>query len=355
MESNRQIEQTAAEWIIRRDGEDWTPAEEAQLREWLGSRMAHRAAYLRLEAAWEQTFRLQALGAGTQPGVTPPPGKWRVSPFFERRQPVAETETKPTLRTSKSRLLALAAGLLLVFGVGTHVFTALDGDRYATPVGGMASIPLKDGSNITLNTASKIRVMLNEHQRLIKLDGGEAFFEVAKDARRPFIVQAGNRLIIAVGTRFSVRREGRDVQVVVTEGEVRLENAMPDAVTSRYSNTRTSASLLAAGAIAHTSNARLMVEEKTPREAEDSLSWRTGYLTFKALPLPEAIAEFNRYTSRKILIQDPQVAAFHVSGRFRATNAEAFLRVLRQGFGIEAREADDTIVLTSGRTGTPQS
>jgi hypothetical protein len=115
-----------------------------------------------------------------------------------------------------------ATVLLSVVAVGYIVFSQ-PGERYSTPVGGMASLPLQDGSHVTLNTASRVRVELTAGERRIDLDQGEAFFEVAKDKNRPFVVRAGDKRVIAVGTKFSVLREDSDVRVVVTEGTVRVE------------------------------------------------------------------------------------------------------------------------------------
>lgn len=349
MESAKQIEHTAAAWIVRRDSGEWTPAEEAQLSEWLNASMAHRAAFWRLEAAWEQSLRLQALGAGQKPGMVPPHGQWQFSPFFEQRQAATESRSDNEAGPSWWRLLALAAGVLLIIGMGVYGYTALEGDRYTTPVGAMASVALQDGSRVTLNTASEIRVVLSENERVIELERGEVFFDVAKDPTRPFIVRAGERRVVAVGTQFSVRRHDDDMQIVVTEGKVRIEKAAHEVPPSRLDGGGAEA-ILTAGAIARTSDAKLLVESRTAREAEEALSWRTGYLIFDALPLPDAIAEFNRYTPRPIRIGDPYLATLRVSGRFRVTNADAFLRVLNKGFGVQTRETADTIVLMSGRT-----
>src|SRR5262249_39417186 len=124
------------------------------------------------------------------------------------------------------RVFALAASLALgIGGSGVYIYQAgmLDRDGYRTPVGGIESVPTADGSTITLNTDSQIRVALSASERRIELKHGEAYFEVAHDPNRPFVVHAGNKRVIAVGTKFSVRRDYDDVQVVVTEGKVRLE------------------------------------------------------------------------------------------------------------------------------------
>jgi transmembrane sensor len=202
-------------------------------------------------------------------------------------------------------------------------------------VGSVTSIALRDGSRVTLNTASRVHVSLNESERHVELEAGEAFFEVAHDATRPFVVTAGTRRIIAVGTRFSVRMEGDEVRVVVTEGKVRFER-----------DENAGAELLVAGQTAHSTRNAILVQEKTAHDAETALSWRSGYLTFDETTLADAVAEFNRYTERKIRIADPKLAAIRINGKFRSSNADEFVELLRSGFGIHAEETADIIRLS---------
>ncbi|HWM67859.1 MAG TPA: FecR domain-containing protein [Steroidobacteraceae bacterium] len=368
MESHKQIEDAAAEFLAKRDSGDWGEVDQARLSRWMQGSTARRVAILRLEAIWEEAGRVRALGAGLQPGAVPPPGEWGRSPFFNSdndtyetvpRSEATESEDEPRARAvdvrSETRvtgwngvssprrrgLLAVAAGLLLAVGIGAYLTLIPSGDRYSTPVGGVASVPLQDGSNVILNTASAVRVELTPTARRIRLDKGEAFFEVAKDPRRPFIVQAGSKRVIAVGTKFSVRRTGEEIRVVVTEGRVRIEGVGPDA-----GRAVRPADILPAGSIASADEAGLLVQEKPLAEVEADLSWRRGYLTFHETPLGDAIVEFNRYNTRPIAIDDPKVASIRISGTFRPTNREAFIRLLQDGFSIHVSIKDDRTVLT---------
>jgi transmembrane sensor len=334
---SRTIEDRAAAWLVRRDSADWGEADEAQLTAWLDESTANRVAFLRLEVGWEQSERLTALGAGKPRGIVPPRGGWRVSPFFNLRQ-AAASRRHPRMRA----LVALAASLLIAVAGGYFwIFHA--GEGYSTPIGGIASIPLRDGSNVTLNTGSEFRVAVTDDERRIRLDRGEAYFEVAKDASRPFVVIAGDKRVVAVGTRFSVLRNGDEIRIVVTEGKVRVESA--DAPLDFASSK--GGPLLVAGTIARASSTAVVVEARSLQRAEEMLSWRAGYLIFEETALAQAVAEFNRYNTRKVYIDDPAVAALRISGKFRATNAEAFIRVLRDGFGIQAKVSDERVVLSA--------
>jgi transmembrane sensor len=215
---------------------------------------------------------------------------------------------------------------------------------------------------VTLNTDSQVHIELTPQERHIRLDDGEAFFEVAHDAARPFVVQVGTKRVIAVGTKFSVRRTGDDIRVVVTEGKVRVESgsarggegpavafsAGRDAVgerTEMYQARGSGEVFLTPGDVASASDDGVVVEQKPLAEAEANLTWRQGYLTFRDTSLADAIAEFNRYNAHKIAIADPTVAAIRISGTFRALNYAAFVRVLDDGFAIHARSTDDTTTL----------
>jgi transmembrane sensor len=211
---------------------------------------------------------------------------------------------------------------------------------YSTPVGGIASVPMSDGSKVTLNTDSKIRLDVTKTQRLVELEQGEAFFDVAKDPSRPFIVTAGSKRVVAVGTKFSVRREHNELQVFVTEGRVRVEDVA--APSSEHDALLT----LSAGSLARGEDDALLVQQQTVPEIERHLSWRTGYLIFRDTPLADAVAEFNRYNSQQLVIDDPRVAEIRVSGKFRPTQYEAFGRLMQEGFSVRMQRVGGDIVLS---------
>jgi transmembrane sensor len=105
--------------------------------------------------------------------------------------------------------------------------------------------------------------------------------------------------------------------------------------------------LLAAGTIARAAGDAVLIQKTGVREIEQSLTWRTGVLTFRDTPLAEAVAEFNRYNSRKIVIEDPGIAAVEVGGIFRSNNVDPFVRLLEEAFPIRASAEGDRIVLRS--------
>lgn len=340
------IEETATRWFAKRASGTWTEADQTEFDAWLEAATAHRIQYLRVEAAWNHAARLKALGAGVAAGTIPARGAWGDARFSDGlgRHSGGEDRSPAPRRKGRvfTRFAVATAAALVLFAVGIYVYIGHfnAGDHYMTPVGGIDTVALNDGSHVTLNTDTSIRVSLGEHERRIRLDKGEAFFEVAPDKTRPFIVYAGEKRVMAVGTKFSVRRDHDDVQVVVTEGRVNLERA-----TSGAGVAVPPATFLDAGAIARTQESEVLVRPDAAQEAEKLLSWRGGYVNFEDMALADAVAEFNRYNERKIFIQDPAIAALRLSGRFRANNTDAFLWLIQSGFPITVEQRADKVVL----------
>lgn len=341
MESSRDTERAAALWLAKRAGDRWSDADEAALNQWLEASTRNRVAFIRANTAWQQAARLKALGAGMSPGAIPAPGEWRFSPFFSSGPTVdvaavemgAQPETRWWWRV---RFRALAAGVALVAAASVAWVHWPAGPSYRTPVGGLASVPIADGSKVTLNTDSEIRVTLTPTERRVNIEHGEAFFEVAKDSARPFVVRAGDKRIVAIGTKFSVRRDADDVRVVVTEGQVRVEGGSAET---------TPPTQLSAGTVARASATGVLVQAKPLPEVEEYLSWRSGYLVFRNVALADAVAEFNRYNTHRIVIDDPAVAVMRVGGNFRSTNVGGFLRLLQEGYPVRIEQRDEVTLL----------
>ena len=373
MANSTQIEQTAAAWLARRDGGDWRERDRSRLDEWLAESIAHRVAFLRLEAAWAHSGRLQALGAGIQAGVIPARGQWSRAPLDRHVDmpglgagktnnkggdpPVRSTEDPlelrhlvfaPRVARKPSRLpryLGVAASLMLAvsLGWGWARYTMVEQAAYSTPMGSVQTVLLSDGSQATLSSDSRIRVAFSHGRRHIDLQQGEAYFEVSKDPARPFVVVAGERQVVAVGTRFAVRRDHADLRVVVTEGIVRLQ---PGSTGKAGAPPPT---LLPAGSRALASAQGVQVHSGSVEDAERALEWRDGYLAFRNSTLADAAAEFNRYNARKIVMGDTQTAALRVGGNFRWSNTETFVRLLEQGFPVRAEREPERIVLHSSQ------
>jgi len=202
--------------------------------------------------------------------------------------------------------------------------------EYRTAVGEKTNITLPDGSVVTLNTDTVLRTRADSERRVLYLDHGQAFFRVAKNADRPFVVHAAGRTVTAVGTAFDVRLDRRGFEVTLVEGKVRVAApapAAPSAPGQPVRPARMQTTELVAGNrfIAPNASQWVVVAADTARETQ----WLSGRLTFENQPLGDVAAEVSRYSQRKIVIADPGLAAQLVSGTFEAGDVDAFLTTLR--------------------------
>lgn len=337
------IERSAAAWLARRDSGRWSPAEQAALDAWLAEDTAHRVAYLRLQAAWRDAGRLKALGAGAGCGEVPARGAWSHSPYF--RSPTSRERRRAHHARRRTRFsawpAAIAASMLVVaLACGLWWWQGIDQVQrgaWHTVLGGQLVVRLPDGSTATLGSDSVLRTALTRRERDLDLVRGEAFFDVAKDHSRPFVVHAGPYQVIAVGTRFDVLRDQRDVRVVVTRGVVRLQSAEYPALP---------ATELPAGSIARVTDGRVTVQHVPLEQVVQYLSWRDGYVVFHGTPLADAVREFNRYNTRKIVVADRSLDELKVGGNFRLDNSDAFVRLVQEVFPVRAEGRGDRIVLS---------
>jgi transmembrane sensor len=339
MERHRKIEDEAARWLVRRDAGDWSDADRAELTQWLEASSAHMVAFVRLESTWQRVDRLKSLGAGVDRGVVPSPDDWQLAPAFDDTHQIPrKSRTRPFVKygLAASVCLAFVAAIVVYLGQAQNVPT------YQTPIGGIASVPVADGSRITLDTDSEVRVALTRSERDVRLERGEAFFEVAKDANRPFVVSAAGHRVVAVGTAFSVRSNpDGSVRIAVIEGRVRIE--AESAVGARVPVPE----FASAGNVALARTDGIDLQRKSVTEVEEMLSWRSGFLIFHDVSLPDAVAEFNRYNTRKIEVADPRLGEIKLSGKFQTTQYQAFVRLLEEGSSLRAVHYDDRVVLTS--------
>lgn len=350
MGESERIEREAAGWLARRDRTDWSTRDELAFVAWRDAETAHRIAYLRLDAAWCGADRLKAVGAGVGAGDMPArdnwnwsrPGTGHVSGAASALNPAALDFARRPVATRHRGWLFAFAGCAMACVVGAFAWRQnghVEQRIYRTPAGTLEEVPFADGSRATLSGDSVVGVALSRHERDIDLSRGEAFFAVAKDPNRPFVVHVGTREVVAVGTRFAVRRDTDGLRVVVTEGLVRLESPGADAPD------RLSTTFLPAGSVALIDGNGASVRFGTPDEAERALSWRSGVLAFRDTPLAAAATEFNRYGAKRIVMGDADVAALRVGGNFNWANADGFVRLLEAGFPVRAERQGDRIVL----------
>jgi transmembrane sensor len=309
-----QIEELAAQWVLRAD-RGLSAEESAALAAWLDASLANRLAYLRLKAGWQRTERLAALRDGDA--------------FADKPRPHVRWQA-----------MAVAATVLVLLGIGTAVFLHFHVAApavYTTQLGERPILRLSDGTRIQLNTDTQVQTDVTRVARTVTLERGEAFFEVVHDDKRPFVVIAGNRRITDLGTKFSVRRDGDNVKVIVTEGQVRVDilNA-PVPSLPVFANE---------GNIVVAKADETLVVPKSLRDMAGDLSWRDGMLVFDQETLSSVAEQFNRYNRRRIVVQG-RARDIRIGGSFRADNIDSFALLIRGSLGLKVTQEEDQITIS---------
>jgi len=267
-----------------------------------------------------------------------------------------EAKVKDRKRRRRRHCLVAAAAVVLG-GFAWHLALARRGPLPSTtsPVVSQPTYKtLPDGSVVDLRDSSQVAVDFTPGIRHVTLEHGEAHFQVAKNAQRPFVVLANGVEVRAVGTAFSVQLGKTDVEVLVTEGRVtvnRLARADAAAPGAGLSPPATSVSALnglvipirpPTGAV----QALPKVFPVSETELNERLSWRVPKLEFSSTPLAEALPMINRFSGVRLILGDPELGKVQLSGVLRASNMETLLRLLATDYGIAAeRRPDGEIVL----------
>lgn len=260
--------------------------------------------------------------------------------------------------------VAMAAGIilaLLVGYMGLEKYTEVPADnnvlRYVTRVGEQKTIHLSDGSVITMNTGSQIMVDFDANHRRVILDRGEAYFKVEKDSVRPFTAEVGDQAITVLGTEFNVRKDAdKQVIVAVTEGLVGLheksEIVFSDA--PKISEINNQEGLLEIGGqyqlesgwIAKINQRSRLVSASTLENVERVASWRNGSIRFDAVPLIDVVKELNRYSGKKILIEDASAMDIKVNAIVDINRLDVVLSGLEMSLPIEVKRYVDRYVVS---------
>jgi len=304
-ENGNAIDAEAARWISRLDAGELPLEQRAALEGWLAQDSRHRGAFLRAQAAWQLLDRARAL-------------------------PVQREDAPTSLNRRRALVIGGAATAAAVSG---SLFLWPRANAIETPVGEMRRVALKDGSIATVNTNSLLEVALKQDTRVLKLDKGEAWFDVAKDRARPFLVAAGKVRVRAVGTAFSVRKRDDGADVLVTEGTV--ETWTTEAPKDRkrvkagsrvfVSDVAGPSQVIAAAA-----------------QVDRALAWRSGQIALDGETLEDAAAEFNRYNTRRLTI-DPALEEKRFVGWFRTNEPETFAQAAAKTLNATVVVSDNEI------------
>lgn len=358
------------------------------LKRWF-QRIRHRAdetpysLALKIELTWLSPSQRAQLETLVPPPRNPlPKNVVEFRSYFPDRTPRQPEPDEPALprqpRWHWPTAAVAALAMLAVASVVVYVFNPSPSD-YVTGIGESRKINLEDGSTLTMNTRTRVKVWYTHKQRDLQLLDGEALFAVARDPNRPFRVHVGRTIVEAVGTEFGVRKDKHGTRVSVVEGRVKIfdnQGAAPlilnpnavawtDVGAADFQRPMTPVPVGAHEEARITEHGEGSADfevdrhEVTPQDIQRHLAWTNGQLIFENATLEDTVAEFNRYNRRQMRIDDPDIAKLHIGGAFRSTDIDDLVIELNSLFGIRAVATGDAsagtevIQLKRDRPGPP--
>ena len=320
-ETADEIEAQAVSWAWRVDAGQIDADALAEFEAWLEGDARHKGAYVQARAALSL-----------------------IDPIYGVKSSTTER------RISRSKVIAAAACAVL-FGcvaLGSALYINFIGsEHYTTQLGEIRRVPLKDGSSLAVNTKSEVSVKWSDSERDVTVRQGEAWFHVAPNKSRPFVVAVGRLRVRAVGTAFSVRLAADGAEVKVSEGVVEVWRAGDANKPIRVA--------AGAAAILPTEGGPIFTESSTVPSIDRELAWRDGKIDLDGETLSEAVAKFNRYNRTPITISDGELSSRRVFGLFRADDPVAFASAVRIALGTDVTISATQIEIGSTRVNSSQN
>lgn len=336
-QTEEQMYEEASLWMARLD-RGLSPEETQALRHWLDVNPKHRDCLLEMAELWDRMDSLSVLSELFDPPVA----------HSQRSRAVGRT------------VWAVAASVLaLVFAVNLLLPVTFwnapkveerplanqetSNTLYETGIGAHSKVNLPDGTKMLLNTNTQVSVAYSDNQRRLVLKRGELHVEVAHDKRRPLRVEAGDKVVEAVGTAFNVYlKDDKSFDVIVTEGRVRVKPLKVSPASPA----------LADEGQELTRGQKLTVLDSRPTDVEvidgamidDRLSWRDGNLVFRGETLRDALSEVSRYTPATFKVLDPRISDIRIAGLYKAGDVDGLLLALEENFNIDHRHTDGGVI-----------
>jgi transmembrane sensor len=345
---NAQISEEAAEWFVEFRTGDLEAAGRQAFDTWIRSSPEHLRAFLEVAAIWNEGGELDAqreLDIETLTARVRAEGN--VVPLTENIATNSQAGLLIALAaTSKSapprrlwhRYTVAASMLIALAAAALYGWDQLYREpTYATSLGEQRSITLSDGSRVELNSRSRLRVTFTHALRTVELEEGQALFQVTKNVARPFIVRSGATQVRAVGTQFDVNRTPTATIVTVLEGRVAVTEGVPRA---SQANTSSEGIYLAAGE--QLSVSPQAASKPARANVTKATAWTHQRVLLDSATLGVAAAEFNRYSARKLTVEDTGATPLQLSGVF-TTDPNFLIEYLRQRPDITIVETDTEI------------
>ena len=370
---NKQIYEEASEWLVELRVGDIDATARERLDAWFRESPHHIRAFLEVSSIWEEgddpdldrdnstdalIARARAsVSANTNvialdgEGLAVRKGHQGSNNLHHRSSKGTGFESAALARFAFSWPSAVIASAVLACAAGGLVaLNAYLTPNFTTGTGEQRTVQLADGSTIELNSKSRVRVLFSDRERDVELVEGQALFRVAKDPVRPFVVRSDGTRVRAVGTQFDVYRKTSGTTVTVVEGRVAvLSSPEPGSSETPASATGPDGESKEGSAVVFVSTGEQVtvtdqaVSEPRHADVKAATAWTERELVFDMTPLSEVAQEFNRYNAQKLVVSDPALRDFHVTGVFSSTDSASLLRFLRAQRGIEVVEAGKEI------------
>ncbi|MEE8295982.1 MAG: FecR domain-containing protein [Sphingomonadales bacterium] len=340
---NRDRARQAADFVALAYSGNISEADEKKLATWLAAHPDNRTEYQAMLDIWDASGDLaddpEILSEISQ-GKAFPARTWNLGGFGK---------------------VAAAAGFLIIaitsyFLANPDVVQEPQLAAYATEIGEQETVTLADGSLVTLNTNTELRVDYTEGYRHLILSRGEAYFDVAKDQSRPFTVEAGSQSVTALGTQFNILRDNGQITVAVIEGVVAVHDngdldaaievingqAVPRRILDEKENGQFR---LEAGGVGTFSKTARVITAPEVADITKFYSWRDGVLRFEDETLEFVINNINRYTSRQIILNGADARNMRISGVFLTNDIEGVLKGLEATLPIEVELSTNRVII----------
>jgi transmembrane sensor len=335
----------AAQWFFDiHDAQEPSPELLQEWLRWLDAAAGNRLAFEAVEMAYHHAPVDRDKWVGAAEPVSEPPydGELTVAVW---------TAARRARKLARSRRFAIAALVLLVVGASAwSLYRVQDAShpsagQFSTRTGEHMQLVLADGSMVNLGARSQLSVEFSRQARDITLVAGEAFFQVHKDARRPFRVRALDGLITAVGTAFDVRATGDHVTVAVTEGVVNVAQ-MQDTAEAPGGSAAPATPIPSHPTSLHVSRGEQLTFDGRGRSHElteiqlsyvdpaQSARWRDGWLVYRNEALRDVIADVERYTDTEVTVADAVPRDLRFTGAVFKDSVVEWVKALPEVFPV---------------------
>lgn len=305
----------AAAWIVRLHADHRSGKDENAFRAWLLLKPENSRAFEAVTTLWDTADGLRAV-----PGLSP-----RLGERLHRRTVLA------------------CVGALTAAGAAFAVWDVAYAGVYETDIGEQKHVTLSDGTQVFLDTNTRIRERFTSSLREVELDRGRANFRVKPDFKRPFVVEVSGQRILADRTTLDVRRDGDRVSVVLLQGRATVLATAPAALERRVI-TRGERAIVAQNVAMHVDKPDLA----------PLVAWQMGQAIFENDTLTAAVAEMNRYSNVRLIVDDPLIAKLRLSGVYRVGDNEAFAHSVAQLLPIMVERYPDHIALVRDESRMPE-